>query len=108
MLQRTASPRAGIGHAAGGKPPAPSALWLTAAAALAFFCLYGSMRLANSTETAGGRQLLHAPSSSGSSLHAGSGGRSGGGDDLTAVTAHLAAWPADKPKACIVILARNR
>lgn len=79
---------------------APSSSWLTLTAALlAFLCVYGF------------RLLLQGGARDGSALHSGGckdGACIGSRNDLAAVAELLAAWPEGKPKACIVILARNR
>ena len=90
------SPREGRGAAPS------SATLLAAAASLALGCLL-ALRL---SATYGRWPMLHR----GSSLPPGGGGGGGGDNDanVAAAQALLAAWPAGKPKACIVILARNR
>ena len=86
----------------GSEQPAPSSVWLLCLAVL-LVAVPVSLRL---VAVRGGAARTTEPivaQLDGGDVPAGSGDAA----DLAAVAALLAAWPADKPKACITVLARN-
>lgn len=86
---------------AAGRQPAPGAVWvLTLASALCFLTLFCLKRYGSWSTTGGPLVTLEVRRSAVD--------RGSSADDPAAVAALLATWPKGKPRACIVILARNR